>query len=317
MRALPCRERGTALAMALLVITLLTGLTLGFSEDSVIELDLAGYWRDEQRAYRLAASAVHVGLSLLDLDRENEADTLKEDWSRFEGRLGGDEEEEGMTLSGRVTDENAKFPLHLLVTSEGVPDETREKQLQRLFLHLGLKETLAGPLMDWLDHDSDERPEGAEEPYYRTLEEPYSCANGPFQTIGQVFLVKGIKDVEQFGEGLERRLLDYLTISSDGRINLNTAPPEILMSLSEGMDVPMVEAIVEYRQNQDFEKVEDLLKIPGMEESLFEEIKGLLTVKATAFCLEFTGRCQGAQSRVKALAVREKDRMVLTYWQVR
>jgi len=315
-RVLPLQEKGTVLAMTLLVITLLAGLTLGFSEDSAIEMELAGYWRDAQRAYHLASSGVHFGLCLLDQDKEKGVDTLREDWSRFEGPLGNVEEEEEVSLSGRVADESRKFPLHLVVTPEGTPDGLRVSQLRRLLLSLGLREALADPLIDWLDADSEDRPDGAEESFYRSLEEPYSCANGPFQTIGQVFLVKGMKEIARFGDKGEKRLLDYLTIYSDGRINVNTAPAEVLLSLSDRMDVSMVEAIMQYRRNQDFEKVEDLTKIPAMEGSLFEEIKDLITVKATAFSLEFTGRCRGAQSRVRALAVRGQDRVVLACWQV-
>ena len=49
--------------MTLLVITVLVGLVVGFSEETGVDLQLAGYHADGSRAYHLGRSAVHVGLA--------------------------------------------------------------------------------------------------------------------------------------------------------------------------------------------------------------------------------------------------------------
>jgi general secretion pathway protein K len=46
--------------------------------------------------------------------------------------------------------------------------------------------------MDWIDQDDDERPQGAEEGYYRALTPPYGSRNGPMLFLEELLLVKGM-----------------------------------------------------------------------------------------------------------------------------
>ena len=175
---------------------------------------------------------------------------------------------------------------------------------------------IVDPLLDWLDNDDIERLGGAEAYYYQSLEEPYACANGPLLTMGQIFLVKGIKEVNRFGEKGEKRLLDFLTVYSDGKVNINTASSEVLQSLSDKIDPGIADAIIEYRLDEDFVSVDDLIKVPGIEEELINEIREWVTVKSYAFSIEISGNCQDAVARIKAVAIRDADKSTLIYWQV-
>ena len=59
------QREGSALLITLLIITTLTGLTMAFSEESSVELDLAGFSRDAHRAHEMARSGVNLALALL------------------------------------------------------------------------------------------------------------------------------------------------------------------------------------------------------------------------------------------------------------
>ena len=307
-------ERGTALVLTLLIITTLAGLTIGFSGESGVELTLAGYSRDSYRAYLVARSGIDAGMALLADDEDLAMDSLNEDWARLESpaALHG-LEEEGITVSGGVVDESGKINVNLLRNEDGEIDETREEQIRRLFLVLGLKDEMLNPLLDWLDADDMERQDGAEAYFYQNLDEPYPCANGPFLTPGQIFLVKGMGKLQRF-EG--KRLLDYLTIYSDGKVNINTAPSEVLQSLGESMDAALAETIIEFRRDEDFMSIEDLRNVPGMSDEVFAEMRDWITIKSSSFSMEFNVHCNGAVAGIRAYVVREGDKTRPIYWQV-
>ena len=310
-------ERGTALVLTLLIIITLAGLTLGFSGESGVELTLAGYARDSQKAYQLARSGINIALERMAREEDFEMDSFNEDWRRF-GSLPTDEgvAEQGVTFTGGMVDENGKLNINLLINEEGEIDEKGEARLRRLMTALGLKEESANPLLDWLDADDIERQDGAEAYFYRSLPQPYECGNAPFPTMGQVFLVRGMRELERFGEKKSKRLLDYLTIYSDGKINVNTAPKEVIESLGENMDAALAEAIVEYRKEERFESIDDLRKVPGMEDEVLAEISEWITVESSSFSIETHVNCNGAVAGIRTVARKQGNTARLIYWQV-
>jgi type II secretory pathway component PulK len=84
---------------------------------------------------------------------------------------------------------------------------------------------LAAAIVDWRDADSDISPDGgAEDDYYLALDNPYHCKNGPFETVEELLMVKGITpDLvygtaqssagDAFGQNA-RGLIDYVTVYS-------------------------------------------------------------------------------------------------------
>ncbi len=310
-------ERGTALVLTLLVIITLAGLTLGFSGESGVELTLAGYMKDSTKAYQLARSGVEIALELLARDEDFEMDTFNEEWRKFGSiPLAEGIAEEGVTFYGGMVDENSKININLLRNSQGEIDEKREAQMRRLFRAMGVNEERLNPVLDWLDSDDIERQDGAEGYFYQNLEEPYECANGPFLTVGQVFLVRGMREFERFGEKKSKKLMDFLTIHSDGKININTAPKEVLESLGESMDSALAGSIVEYRKEETFESIEDLRKVPGMDDEVLAEISEWITVKSSTFSIESHVNCNGAVASIRTVAQRQGNKAKLIYWQV-
>lgn len=305
-------RKGAALLLTLLVIATLTAMTLTFSDETGVELDLAGFERDQQRAHEMARSGVNLALALLSQDRNLEMDSLRESWARFGAEPFPDALPEDLAFSGSIEDESGKFNINALLNKKGEIDKTREAQLRRLFKALGLEEERVDPILDWLDSDNTPRMHGAESDYYLARQPGYRCANGPFLTLGQLFLVKGMNEIRHFGD--QRRLLDYLTIYSDGKININTAPKEVLECLSDGMDSTTAEDVIQYRQDNDFTAVEDLTKVPGMDGALISDIEPWCTVKSTAFSITSQGKCRGAVDRIQAVVKREDKTMRVIYW---
>lgn len=65
---------------------------------------------------------------------------------------------------------------------------------------------------------------------------------------------------------------------SDGKVNINKASKEELMTLP-GVGASRAESIIKYReQNGGFQTIEDIMQVSGIKEGLFEKIKDLIKV---------------------------------------
>ena len=67
------------------------------------------------------------------------------------------------------------------------------------------------------------------------------------------------------------------TSSISGKVNINTATKEQLMSIS-GVGESKAIAIIEYRNTNRFNTIEDIMNVSGIGESLFAKIKEYITV---------------------------------------
>lgn len=66
--------------------------------------------------------------------------------------------------------------------------------------------------------------------------------------------------------------------ASGGKVNINTAPREELMTL-KGIGEARAEDIVRFREKQGyFQTIEDIMKVPGIKDAAFEKIKDEITV---------------------------------------
>ena len=151
-----------------------------------------------------------------------------------------------------------------------------------------MPQELPDSVFDWKDEDADVEFEGAEDEYYLNLPTPYRCKNANFETVEELLLVKGAYPELLYGDGvsgtiagraaglgggmqigglsdqdfLARGLFNYLTVYSRepnpsgqgtrvGRINVNTAPREVLRCLP-GITDADVSTIVSRREGNGF-----------------------------------------------------------------
>ena len=64
---------------------------------------------------------------------------------------------------------------------------------------------------------------------------------------------------------------------NNGPVNINTASKEELMSIT-GIGESKANSIIEYRSKNKFETIEDIMKVSGIGEKFFEQIKNYITV---------------------------------------
>ncbi len=252
-------ERGVALLLALLVLTLLTALILEFDAEARREYREAAAFRDGYKADMLTRAAVKAAGAVLlqDFLRErtsgNRFDALTDIWAMpIKNYTIGDG-----TLTAQLEDERGKLNLNDLATSSGNDGDQKKKigRVKRLFELLQISPNLVDALVDWLDQDEIPQPAGAESLYYQSQKPPYRSANGPLPSLVDLRLVKG------FTPEIVERLARYVTIlpvEAGGVVNLNTADPIVIQTLDSSITQSLAMEIVQgrpYKTKNDLERV--------------------------------------------------------------
>ena len=103
-------------------------------------------------------------------------------------------------------DESTRLNLNFLLLA----DQFQENGGRTLLMALpGMTEEIADAVLDWLDEDDDPREFGVEYDYYEGLEPPYTPTNGPFRSVEELMLVRGVTPDLMFGMDTNRNgLLD-------------------------------------------------------------------------------------------------------------
>ncbi len=306
------REKGMALVLTLVVVTILAVLVLEFNYLMRVETEISGNYRDSLKAYYLAKSGVNFAYLLL-RDDDLSYDSLDEDWALAKPLVAM---EEGAVIF-QIEDECGKININSLLVKGGKIDEKKKAVLERLFEVLEIDRELVDVVYDWLDKDDEERDFGAEDDYYSELEKPYPCKNRPLDTVDELFLLKGFNDEVFYGKEKEREALDsYLTVYGDGKININTAPSIVLQSLHPDIDESLAQEIVVYRKEHLFKKITDLKEIPGIDERLYNEIGLHITIKSNFFSISSQGALGEARRRIKTILQRQGKNLKIQYWRI-
>jgi|SRR5579863_1071680 len=294
-------QNGMAILLSLLILVLLVTLILDFDSETRSDLRAAGNFRDEQKAYLLAQSAVNAARAVLRDDLAHSTiDSLTEFWAT---PLPPFPVGDGI-LTGAITDEAGKFNLNQLV-SNGKVDKNKYAILRRLFELLKLNPDLADPIVDWIDVDNEPMSQGAEEGYYQSLNPPYHCKNGPMDTLSELHQVKGFDDLTY------NKVAPYLTVYGDGKINLNTADPMLVQALDPGIDEGLARRLVENRPWDSPQKIADLLGKP-----LYNNINPYLSVKSQVFSIQAEGKVGDTVKRIDAVVLRSGSDLPFLYYRV-
>lgn len=306
-------QRGIALLASLMVVLILSILVHRFTFTTRIGLASAANHRDQFQAECLAISGLEAALRLLSLDDTPEVDHLGEEWAMFKGSvdlslLG---EEDGAFLV-EVQDESAKIDVNRIVRQDGsTTDPFVRGQLDRLLGLFGVasdaRDMLLDCLEDWIDRDSLQKLNGAEDSYYGSLDAPYRAANGPLRSLGELYLIKGWKDVLALRLPDGSTVADYLTVApTGGRINVNTASPLVLMTLSPEIDESLAEQVITLRQEAPLSGPQ-LLPPPFRK----REVVTHLRYSGTYFRIKSLGVFRKASSVAELLVFKEQDEVVV------
>ncbi|MDA8340495.1 MAG: type II secretion system protein GspK [Nitrospiraceae bacterium] len=240
-------QTGAALMLVLWVIVLLTAIVTEFSLFMRTEVNIAKNFKEQTEAYYAALAGIEQAKAEILSAREQMY--LDESWELMPGEKPNRKGSLGnTTYSYIIIDEDRKVDLNS-ATSE---------QLRYLLRASGVEgnelDTIIDSIIDWRDADNLHRLNGAEEDYYQSLPEPYSCKDGPFDTVEELLLVKGITPEIFYGSKKEKEpkykgIVRYLTARSPNMVVLKagfgTAEENMPMKGSGLILSPMAGGVVE------------------------------------------------------------------------
>jgi general secretion pathway protein K len=184
---------------------------------------------------------------------------------------------EGGVVSGTLQDMEAKYNLNNLLiadpeTENGYKINPLEKSrlhrlISRVMMQLGENvdaDELINAIADWIDPDMElSFGGGAEDSEYSSLEQPYRAANRLMVSVTELSTVMGFSREMLYGKQVDGEhvpgLLKYVTVLPDSSttINVNTAPAELLMSISDQFDESVVAELISTRNQSPYEKIGD------------------------------------------------------------
>ncbi|MDD2701488.1 MAG: type II secretion system minor pseudopilin GspK [Sideroxydans sp.] len=245
-------QHGMALVMVLLIVAMATTLAAFMAQQQ-------GFWqramengRDRAQARRIAEAGIDWARAVLADDAfVSQYDHGKEMWAMRLPAV----QLEGGEVRGAIHDQQGLFNLNNLVRN-GSPSQTDVRNFQRLLDTLGMPLDLSYTLLDWLDANSEPSVNGAEDEYYLRLEHPYRCANQLLSDIGELAWVKG------YDASIIKRLEPYVSVlpESNTKLNVNFAPPEVLMAVIPGLDLQEARRIHLQIQSTPFKNIDDFLQ---------------------------------------------------------
>ena len=286
-------QRGVAVVMAMSIVALAAIATTAMMMTQSTwsrESELEG---DHAQAQVLIQAGVDWARAVLSDDRRlSNVDHLKEPWALRLPPMPVDNGE----LAGFIEDQQGTFNLNNLAMG-GKISVVQLERFRRLLSILGLADTLAYSLADWIDADSDQQPNGgAEDEYYLSLPSPYLAANRPLTDVAELALVRG------FNDEVRARLSPFVSaLPANTAINVNTASPEVLSAAIDGLNLDAARALVAQRERAYFRDYADFSnRLPRGVEIANSELK----VSSNYFLARVRVTIGGAEARGLALLVR-------------
>lgn len=316
-------SKGVALILVLLVLLLLMVVVLEFSFAMRVEVKAARNFNDEINCYFYAQTGFQRAVAelikhLTFRTAEGEEETL---WRDDQRRI------QMLMTQGKVeviiSNERGKYDLNT------IPDDLLRNLISTLGVGELKRDIITDSILDWRDDDNFHRINGAEDDYYESLPNPYSCKDRAFETVEELLLVRGVTpqifygsymtgDDDEDALPLQKGLVDIVTVySRSTRVDVNSAPKEVLLSIP-GLSEDVVEKIIEARSEEPIKNLNDIRVAVG-DAAYMQAFKYLSFSPSWIYSIIATGTIpeSGVKRRIKGVVrmnLRAEDKFQIVYW---
>jgi competence ComEA-like helix-hairpin-helix protein len=291
-------SRGSILVGLLWCVALLSVVVISVLHTTWMDLVVVKNYGDRIQAHYLALAGIEKAEALLYQDAlsrsrssVNHDGELYNDPQDFQGIAFGrgrftvlrrGREDEGGGILYGVSDEESRLNINVAPTNElmQLPDMTPD---------------VAASIVDWRSPTNVVLPGGAQAPYYASLQPPYQPRNGPFETVRELLMVRGVTpqlllgaDVHQDGflpttaitgndfadtgyhagdmeagwAGIitADSSINNVSASGQARVDIQTANEGALTAVP-GITPEIAHAIIAYRGQHHFQSIAELLDV--------------------------------------------------------
>lgn len=304
-------ERGIVLIIVMWAMLVLMVLAAELSVSSRIEGRTTNVYQQDTATYYLATAGIHrvmyrvlraqqQGRNLLNMGiggqfgqarggglgqaqgGQNTQGGEEEDvWLRADGRWKKEEFGAGGYWV-RVIDEAGKINLN----------QVDEATLRQTFVNLGFDqetgELLTDTIQDWRDTDPLVRLHGAESDYYQSLPIPYPAKDGPFDSLDELLLIRGVTPALFYGrEGTALQKIFTVYNGGGGSVNLLTANALVLRAVL-GVDADAARNLVQRRAESTGANIGGLFPGGGVERNMNFGIPQVVMIESVGYLKDTT-----------------------------
>jgi general secretion pathway protein K len=186
------------------------------------------------------------------------------------------------------------------VTSALNPNRANEEQLRMLFTRLGfdygLADQLAQSIVDWRDEDIMHRSRGAEREQYVAEDRMILPRDGPLQDLSELLHVMHMTP-EIYDSIAPFLILD----GNNARINVNTAPPEVIATLPGMSDAGLAGLMRARESGRRITSTADLRSVTGGSGPTIPANR--VTFDVSSLAVTSTGWNRGGRTPVRVVAI--------------
>jgi general secretion pathway protein K len=314
MTTFPSRQRGVAIITAVVIAAMVAAIAGFMAFRQGLWLRQVENQHDIAQARGVAIAAIDViRLEMREDARQGNVDSAKEAWNQ---NFPAFPVEKGMA-GGHIQELQGRFNINNLIKSGNVSEPDVEV-FKRILASVGLSADLVPAVLDWMDADSETRyPGGAEDREYLAMDPPRRAANRPFFVLDELAQVKGwnrdmVKRIEPYVSALPGALLG-------GPINVNFAPPEVLMALMPSLDAGLAATLAKRVKTDPFATLEDFRNAlpPSVRDDADQRGVGAndhMGVESHYFYADVDAKFGRVNMAYRALLERDGDRLPKVIW---
>ncbi len=246
----PRRQRGVALILALLLMTLATVVAVAVASNEEFAIRRSSNVLRRAQAGEYLTASEYLAVARL---RPGQSDAAAPSPVQIELPW-------PLELPGRaeIRDAQGCFNLNVLSLPAGETD-LAEQRFRRLLDLLDLPADIADQLLDWLDEDTNARFSGAEDDAYSRRRPPMRAANAPLGDVSELRLLPAVD-----GKAYAALAPLVCALPAQAAINVNSAPPLLLMALAEGLRLGQARELSARAAATPFASLEAFLTDPAL-----------------------------------------------------
>ncbi len=327
-------REGAALIVSVWVILILTLLISSMAFDMQVEANVAAFQRKRTKSQYLARAGMEWTMAVLS---RKVTETMDEELV-----LEPNQDEQlvvasinlsrGVGVAGiEKTLGDGKFIIDI------VPEESRrnvntlsEEDWEEILDQAGVENTRWSDLihcfMDWIDEDDNYRLHGAEsdDVFYKSAK--YEVKNAPLDTVDELLMIKGFEPALLYGGPSQddenvvyAGIAGWLTTWGDGKVNINTASREVLLTLPN-IEEDVIDRILEFRTGLDalantkddgFRDIEEAIQKTGLDPQLADRIT---TTERKYLRVVSIGEVDGVRNGIWAILQASEGDVIPVFW---
>jgi general secretion pathway protein K len=329
-------KAGSALIVALWTLIILSLLIGSFAFDMQIEAGITSFYRKRLKTQYMARAGVEYAKLMLakSFSAKKEAPDEGEDEDTYIKALNL---QRGVAISG-LTQElgDGRFTLDILPEQgrrnvNTLTDDDWKEILDQGNVPQEKWSYLIDCFRDYTDANDEHFGNGAESDDEFYMDRNYECKNAPLETVDELVLIKEFSPAIVFGGSSEEKggdpypgIAQWLTTWGDGKVNVNTATREVLLTIPGLGFAEDADQIIQGRAGKDgelgtkddgWDSVDAVIAELGLSGADAQSVRDRITTDERQFVRVISkGEVEGVRSGIWAVFQADASGVIPLFW---